>query len=154
MAKSKTTLKAGDNLPARGMSNKNRILEALRLESFEGLRVNATKEDVEIAFFRHIVKRATDPKESESTALLKVLADKGWSNVKPVYEAVNFQFDSKASPVEQCGQVMKAVAEGTIPADIGQIFISSISSMMKIEEVTDIARRLDQIEKALSIGNG
>ncbi len=67
---------------------------------------------------------------------------------------VDFEFDANAKPHEQAAQVMAAVACGSIPADIAQVFVSSISSMMKIEEITDISQRLDEIEKALSIGNG
>ena len=63
---------------------------------------------------------------------------------------VDFEFDENASPNVQASQVMKAVSDGLIAPDSGQMFISSIASMLKIEEVTEIKDRLDKIEEALN----
>ena len=63
---------------------------------------------------------------------------------------VDFEFDENAAPNVQASQVMKAVSDGLIAPDSGQMFISSIASMLKIEEVTEIKDRLDKIEEALN----
>jgi len=73
---------------------------------------------------------------------------------KSTMPMVEFSFSPSSKPHEQAAQVMAAVADGSIPADIAQVFVSSISSMMKIEEITDISHRLDEIEKALSLKHG
>ena len=148
MGTSSTTLKPGDNLPSRGRSNKTRILEALRKISLEGLTEDSTKDEAETAFFTHIAKRAMLD-EKESATLLKVLADKGWANVKPVYDSVSFEFDRDAKPCEQANQVIKAASSGEIPPDIAQVFITSIKAMIDIEEATDLKKRIEQLEEML-----
>ena len=51
MANSKTTLKKGDNLPARGKSKKNLILDMLRAKAMLGLKAKSTNGQAEQAFF-------------------------------------------------------------------------------------------------------
>jgi hypothetical protein len=41
------------------------------------------------------------------------------------------------------------VAKGVIPPDIGQMFVTSIASMLKIQEITDIDERLKIMESQL-----
>jgi len=63
---------------------------------------------------------------------------------------VNFDFDPNAKPHEQANQVLKAVANSEIAPDIGQMFVSSIKSMIDIEEYTDLKDRIEKLEKALA----
>ena len=154
MARTKTTLNPGDNLPARGKSNKTRILEALRLESFENLSQDATKDDCEVAFFRHIIRRArAGEADKDSGMLLKWLGDKGWSSMKPTLGNVEFDFNPDSEPHEQASQVMAAAARGEIAPDVAQMFVGSIANMLKINEITEIRERLEQIEKQLGENN-
>jgi hypothetical protein len=149
LAKTKTTLKAGDNLPARGMSNKNRILDAMRLESFEGLTKSSTRDECEVAYFRCIIKKAKDMDDKDSGMMLKLLGDKGWSSMKPTLGNVEFDFDVMATPSKQASQVMAAAAKGDIAPDIANLFVSSIASMLKIEEVTSLREEVDEIKAIL-----
>ena len=71
----KTTLKPGDNLPPRGMSNKNRIIEAMKAESFEGLGKNSTRDECEIAFFRKVIRKANDIEDKDSGAMITLLGN-------------------------------------------------------------------------------
>ena len=48
----------------------------------------------------------------------------------------HYKFDEKGKPHEQAAQVLKAMAKGKIPSDVGQLFITSISSMLNIQEKT------------------
>ena len=66
-------------------------------------------------------------------------------SVSPVYE---FDFDPEADLHKQAKQVLDAMARGKIPSDIGQLFITSISSMLNIQEKTDFEERLKAIEDA------
>ena len=151
MATSSTTLKDGENLPPRGKSNKTRILEALRLESFENLSQDSTKDDCEVAFFRHIIRRAKlGDGDKDSGMLLKFLGDKGWSSMKPTLGNVEFEFDETAEPHIQASQVMAAAAKGDIAPDIAQIFVASIANMLKIDEITQIKDRLEKLEEMLN----
>ena len=150
MARSTTTLVKGkENLPARGMSNKNRILEAMRQESFEGLTSKSTRDECEIAYFKCIVKKAADIEDKDSGMMLRLLGDKGWSSMKPTLGNVEFEFDGEASPSKQAAQVMTAAANGTLAPDIANMFVSSIASMLKIEEVTSLRDEVDEIKAIL-----
>ena len=54
MANSKTTLKKGDNLPARGRSVKTIILEAIRENSHLDLTPESTKDEAEKAAWQNL----------------------------------------------------------------------------------------------------
>ena len=131
------------------MSNKNRILEAMRRESFEGLTDKSTRDECEIAYFRHIVRKASSVEDKDSGMMLKLLGDKGWSSMKPTLGNVEFDFDAKATPSMQASQVMSAAAKGEIAPDIANIFVTAIASMLKIEEVTALRQEVDEIKAIL-----
>lgn len=144
-----------DRVPGRGRSNKTKILDALRLESFESLPEDATNDQCEVVFFRHIIRRINGGiDDKDSGMLLKFLGDKGWSSMKPTLGNVEFDFDEAAEPHEQASQVMAAAAKGEIAPDVAQMFVGSIANMLKINEITEIRDRLEQIEKQLGENDG
>lgn len=161
MAKSSTTLKAGDNLPARGKSNKTRILNGIRAAAVMGVSEINTKgkseseirELVEEKFWQYVATQSVID-EKNGPMLIKAMMDKGWSSMKPTMGSVEFDFDEKAEPHEQASQVMAAAAKGEMSVDAAQAFISSIANMLKINEITEIRERLEQIEKQLGESNG
>lgn len=150
MANSKTTLKKGDNLPSRGKSKKNIVLEALKAKGVLGLRSNSTNENAESAFFGEIVNVALNPEDSNRGMCLKLLADKGWASIKPSSEKVVFPFTKDAPPHVQASQVMDAVSQGLIPPDIGNTFVQSIKAMIDIEEYTNLKERIERLEALLN----
>ena len=150
MANSKTTLKKGDNLPARGKSKKNLILDMLRAKAMLGLKAKSTNEQAEQAFFHHVAESAFNLEDNNRGMCLKLLADKGWASVKPSSELIEFEFDDKADPHIQAAQVMSAAARGLIPPDIANTFIQSIKSMIDIEEYTSLKERIAKLEETLN----
>lgn len=142
-----------DRLPGRGRSNKTKILEAIRKESFESLAEGATNDECEVAFFRHIVRRIQcGVGDKDSGMLLKFLGDKAWSSMKPTLGNVEFDFDPDSEPHEQASQVMAAAAKGEIAPDVAQMFVASIANMLKINEITEIKERLEALEQMISEG--
>lgn len=156
MAKTKTSItpEKRAEMPSRGRGKKSLILEAIREESLIETNPDSTPEFVEKAFFRHLAKSALNPLDEDRVVCLKILTDKGWANVKPSSELVEFDFDIDAPPHVQASQIINAASSGQIPPDIANSLVSSISSMLKIEEVTEISRRLEEIEKQLGVVNG
>ena len=149
MAITKTTFsKTKQPTRGRGKSTKTVILDAIRECALDGLPTNAPKDKVEKAFFKRIATEAFKVDGSNSSMCLKLLADKGWANLKPSNELVKFDFDPNADLHIQAGQVLNAVASGDLPSDIANNFINSISSMLKIQELTDFEERLKAIEDA------
>jgi hypothetical protein len=135
-------------VPPRGKGKKTLMLDAIRAEM--------DCEDGEHEFLREVVRiglgRAIndkkDPGDPNPTLLNMVL-----SRIEPPLKSesalVEFEFDSKLNPHEQATQVLDAVAKGVIPPDIGQMFVTSIASMLKIQEITDIDERLKIMESQL-----
>lgn len=78
--------------------------------------------------------------------LLSMVLDRIEPSLKPISPLVNFKFPKKSPPHIQAASVLDAVANGLIPSDIGNNFINGISSMLKIQEVTDFNERLKKME--------
>lgn len=146
----KTTLRKGDNLPARGRSVKTIILEAIRENSHLNLTPKSTKDEAEKAFFNHVARSAFNLEDSNRGTCLTLLSNKGWPNLKPSNETVNFHFEPDSLPHIQAAQVLKAVADGDLQPDIGNTFIQSIKAMIDIEEYTNLKERIEKLEKALA----
>ena len=53
------------------------------------------------------------------------------------------------TPAEKANKVLDCITDGTIPPDVGSILIEAISKSLGIEEVTELAKRLEAIEKLL-----
>lgn len=151
MAKSKTTLKAGDKLPARGMSNKNRVLDGILASSRAGLAKGATRDEAEVAFFKNISERAFDSEDKDSGTLLKFLGDKAYSSMKPTLGCVEFEFPSAGSPTDKALAIVNAMATAKLPPDIGTLMIGIIKDSVIIEEGTDLKARIELIEKSLNV---
>lgn len=158
MAKSGTTF-GKDSQPSnrRGKGKQTLILEAIKEASVLGLKGESSKDDTEKAVFRFMAEAAFNPTADTapmSSFCLGQLMKKGWPDVKSVMPCVEFDFDENAEPAVQASQVMKAASDGLIPPDIANTFVSSIASMLKIEEVTELQKRLEAIEESLGVNNG
>ena len=154
MAKSSTTFKKGEsNAGRRGRSFKNKLLDVIKSEGLIGANSKMDHSELETLYLTHFANRAFDSEDAASPMLSKELLSKSYPSLKSTMPTVNFNFTVKATASEQANEIIKAASEGVIPPDVAQIFITSLASMMKIEEVTEIANRLTEIEKALGISN-
>lgn len=129
-----------DNQPAtrrgRGKSQRTLIIEALERQS-------TTIE----SFYDQLVTRALNPEDNFALSeVLKRIAPIHKSTLPPI----SFEFDESATPALQASQIMKASADGKVPPDVANMFISSIASMLKIDEVTELQKRLEAIEAQLN----
>ena len=61
----------------------------------------------------------------------------------PCYQ---FAFDDTASYAQQASQIINAASNGLIPPDVASLFVSAISNMLKVQEVTDLDERLKALE--------
>ena len=135
MAKSSTTFDKDKQPPkGRGKSERTKILDAMK-----------DTEKTEEGFYKLLVTKAHDPEDN--FAFKELL-----SRLSPVPKAVNplyeFTFDIDGSPHKQALQIIDAIADGKLPSDVGNIIITSISSMLNIQEKTDFEERLKAIEDA------
>lgn len=128
-----------DNQPkGRGKGKKSLMLEAVR---------SVCKDEQE--FLQKVVAIGLgDPINdlAPNPTLLTLVLNRIEPPLKATSPLVEFEFEKDAKPHEQAIQVLSAVSGGKISADIGHMFVTSISSMLKIQEVTDIDERLKKME--------
>lgn len=123
----------------RGKAERGKILDALKRASHS-----------EDSFYDLLIKKAFS---NDDAITFKELLSRMSPVPKAVAPTINFEFPENEKPHIQAACVMKAVADGDIPPDIGATFISSIKYMIDIEEYTDLKSRIESIEKALSISS-
>ena len=137
MAKSATTLKKGDNLPKRGKAKKTLMLDAIK-------SVCGTEEK----FFKKVVALGLGDSDTPANpTLLTLVLNRIEPPLKPVSPMVKFDLDTTLKPFEQCDQILRAAANEQINPDIAKMFIESIASMLRVQEITDIDERLKAIEQ-------
>lgn len=135
MAKSSTSFDK-DKQPTkrRGKSERNKILDSFK-------RLSRTEDE----FYDLLTEKAFNPEDQFS---FKELLNRMSPIPKAVAPTYQFEFDEKGKSHEQAAQVLKAMADGLIPSDIGKEFIVAISSKLNIQEKTDFEERLKAIEDA------
>ena len=69
---------------------------------------------------------------------------------KPTHDPIEIEFPKDGTPAQKADAVLLAMASGEITPDIGQIFIDAISKSLAIEEVTELAKRLEALEKIIN----
>lgn len=138
----------------RGKDKKTLILDAMRSKALAGVKKGATNDEVETVFFGKIAERAFNDDDPSSAQFMKMLIERVSPALKPSGEKVNFDFDSSLPPCEKADQIIIAASDGIISPEVANIFISSIASMLKIEEVTELRKEVEEIKKMLGIDNG
>lgn len=144
MAKSTTSFDS-DNQPKkrnpRGKGKKSLMLDAIR-----------TVCGSEDEFLQQVVGIGIGNPDKEiapNPTLLTLVLNRVEPPLKSTSPMIKFKFTKDSSPHEQAIEVIDAMAKGEIAPDIGLMIISSITSMLKIKEVTDIDERLKLMEAHL-----
>lgn len=148
-----------DNQPEgrgrRGKDKRTLLLESLMAvvnvdESGEYAEVVADKEAAERMFNMQLVKRAMNVRDSASAQLMKEVLDRLYPTTKATLPAIEFPFRENGSASEKIEDVQKAVADGTLPVDMGNTMVNMIVAGIKVFEVTELAERLARIEEMLA----
>ena len=134
----KTSFSKTNQPKGRGKSERTKILDAMK-------RMGETED----GFYDLLTTKAFNPEDNYT---FKDLLSRMSPLSKSTAPLVEFDFDEKATPYVQAGQIVKAMADGLIPSDIGKDFVGVIQSMLKIQEVTDIDDRLKAIEELANDG--
>ena len=138
MAKSKTSFDSNNqpvDRPPRGQSFKTKLIESLK-------RKNMTEDD----FIDMLVERAI----ADGGVFLQELLKRYNPVPKQSHESIIVEgWPKDGTPAEKANKVLDCITDGTIPPDVGSILIEAISKSLGIEEVTELAKRLEAIEKLL-----
>ncbi len=78
-----------------------------------------------------------------SIVLAKVLP-----SIKAQAEKVSFDFDATAPISEQVAQVLQAVSEGKLAADVGRLICDSIARLADIRATEELSARIEALEAA------
>lgn len=130
---------SSDRQPARrrGKELRTKILDAIK----EQTKLN------EKGFYKKVAELAIERGE---TLMMKELLTRVAPAAKPVAPAVHFDFPEDGTPVEQVDAVLRAVASGKVSPDVGQQLVSMIRGKLDVLEISELADRLDAVEKALA----
>lgn len=89
---------------------------------------------------------------AEGGVYLQVVTSRAVPTYKPTLEPINIEYPANGTPLDKARAVYKAMASGEVPPDVGAVLIDAISKMIAIEEQTELAKRIEQLEAALNKG--
>jgi len=141
------------SLKVRGKAKKTLMLDAIRAQC-EGGEQEFLKKVVEHALGFDGAAATEDTPETApippNPQLLTLVLNRIEPPLKATMPLIEFDFDHTAKPHEQAAQVIEAVSNGIMSPDIGSMFISSIKSMLEIEEYTELKARIERLEDVLN----
>lgn len=124
----------------RGKDKRKLLVEALERKGY-----------TEETLYDTIVEMAITDRD---TAMMKELIVRFSPLPKPVAPVFEVDFPDDGTPVEKIDAVIRGIASGIIPADIGKMFAEVIKTGLDVQEVTELAQRLERLEKLLEQQNG
>ena len=120
----------------RGRTKYNKLLEALEGAGFS-----------EQKFYEHIVNVAMNDGD---TVILKEVLTRFCPASKPSAQEIHFEFPKDGTPVQKIDSVITGVADGEIPADLGKLVVDMIKTSLDVEEITELAQRLEKLEEMIA----
>lgn len=142
MATSSTTLKKGETLSdTRGPGKRLPMLNAIE-KRFEGGAQEFCEHILEIALTGGVEGSAVPTLIGECLKRVQ-------PPLKQNGATINIEIPEDASHAEKTEAIFRATASGEITLESGQILIGMIKDSIAIEESTDLAKRLEELEKAL-----
>lgn len=70
---------------------------------------------------------------------------------KQTFESIAIEgWPKDGTPIQKAEVILNAMASGDIPPDLGALFIESISKSLGIEEITELAKRLEALEAIIN----
>lgn len=100
----------------------------------------------EDALYDKIVQMAVHEGDS---AMMKELIVRFSPLPKPVAPTFEVDFPDEGTAVEKIDAVIRGIATGVIPADLGKTFAEVVRVGLDVREVTELAARLERLEKLL-----
>lgn len=119
----------------RGRDKRQLLIAALERQGF-------SEDDL----YDKIVNMAV--REGDS-AMMKELIVRFSPLPKPVAPTFEVDFPDEGTAVEKIDAVIRGIATGVIPADLGKTFAEVVRVGLDVREVTELAARLERLEKLL-----
>lgn len=153
--KTKTTLKKGDNLPPRGKSFKNKLLDVVEQEAKNELGKllgvsrlkKPDRQQIESAIVRQLAKRAFNKKDPASAMLANVLTSRMYPQLKSTLPEYTFEFPEDGTDVQNVKAIIKAAADGEIPPDVAEKFVMMQRAKLEIETGSDMVEKFEKLQE-------
>jgi hypothetical protein len=117
----------------RGRGKYNKLMDALKLRGY-----------TEEQFYGRVI----DVAMSEGGAnMMREVLTRFCPASKPSSQPVVFDFPEGGTPVQKIDSIISGVASGAIPADIGKLVVDMVKASLDVEEVTELAARLEKLEE-------
>ncbi|UCS82875.1 coil containing protein [Yersinia phage vB_YenS_P400] len=128
---------SSDNQPEqrRGRDRRKLIVEALERAGLD-----------EEAFYDKVIEIAVT---NADTGMMRELLIRFNPIPKPVAPQIKFSFPDGGTPVEKIDAIIRGVADGEIPTDLGKQITDMIKTGLDVLEVTELAVRLENLERLL-----
>ena len=91
-----------------------------------------------------VIDKALD--EGDVTAAMALL-NKVMPNLKAANEPIQFNLDANKSLSGTGEQIVQSIADGSVPLDSGSQLLSSLAALGKLQEVDELAKRIEVLEK-------
>lgn len=102
---------------------------------------------------RHIIETLVSKAQGGDTAAAEILLKRYQPPPRSSLQPVQFDLDSSASPLQQCQQILAAVAAGDLAPDVGQSLISAVTALARIAELAELEQRIADLEEAATDDN-
>lgn len=140
------------HMPPRGRSKFSVLLEVIKENSMLDLTPDATKEEANKAFMRHVASRALEPSDPVSGQLLSNLVSRCFPAIKPVLPECDIGFDDGDTMDQMAEKILAASGSGAISPDIGAVLMGLLKDKAIINEKGEIMRRLEELEERIKDG--
>lgn len=90
-------------------------------------------------------------KMGEITAC-RLILDRVIPPSKPIFQPIQFNIDD-TDLLSSAKSIIKATADGILPADHAKMLLDGLASMAKIIEVEELTRRIDELEEQINHAN-
>jgi len=98
-----------------------------------------------------VVGRLIEAAKGGDVQAARLLLERALPALKPEGRPVHVELPD-AAPAVQADAVVRAVCAGTIAPDVGQAVVAMIRAQLDVLEISELAARLDAIEKMLAEG--
>ena len=72
-----------------------------------------------------------------------------YAPLKAVQPSEQFPLNGTTA-AEKASSILDAIASGALAPDVGRSLIDAVSSLLKIQEITELAQRLEQLEQRIA----
>jgi len=96
-----------------------------------------------------VVDRLIEAAKGGDVQAARLLLERALPALKPEGRPVHVELPD-APPAEQADAVVRAVCAGTLAPDVGQVVVAMIRAQLDVLEISELADRLEAIEKQLA----